>query len=828
MASEDKDLFAPPTKAELAEAKTEELAPPTPEELAAVGVKPKPNMNKAESILAGIGNGGTLGFAPRIGAAAGSLASMAQQKLAHDPQPQSLSDLYNEYLAHNKKYQTAAQESNPNSYMGGQVFGGVFSPVNKIGGVFQAGKAAPMISRMAAGAGNGALIGSAAGLSNSDDLTDLKQDAKQVAHGAEAGAEFGALAVPVVAGSQKLLGGASSAFKSFAGNVGKRFQQGLEHGQAGEFNLATPEGQQAAMDAKAGFATNTVDSTVKGVADAAKAQAEAIKAAKAAGLMANKGKISDIAQKILQTDPDTLNSSEARAELQHLKGVILDALEGPEKEQVVRMYGEQVGPRPVPGETPIEPAPPARDVSELEREVKEANPAPKPDAEPLTSVPPDEPVSEGPNNEKLSESEEPLSPNGFAGYEKIHAQTVDPTDPEALASFKQRVAEKLADERALGKNSNSNPIEVHQEPIPGTDKHRLVAKRAVMDEDANAFKDQAEALEDRQKSENAQAKQTQKEQDRLQSLLDRQEQEKIKMQSQQDAEMAKNSIPKDETVVSRPGNRQVEQIDQAKQLQTDLSNKGKFGASPYSTDQARNMAGEAADKLNDVVKDAVPGIEPINNKIHALNNIGERLGIDMQKIKLPNGEGEAERQKAVQKVMNIIQENAPEESAVMAQKAQDFVAKQLESIDPQLSATFRKEVARHAQNSDILGDLTKDKPVGSLNYFQNFVRKQGTKLGYGAGYSIGSEVAGTKKLMQPAVDATKQVFTTYTPEAMQSAAKKAAASLNPQAQKFGKVLEKLAASDNQTRNSTMFVLQQQPGYRSIMDRYFTDDTDKAK
>jgi hypothetical protein len=794
----------------------------------------KPEVSELEAARAGLANGGTFGFAPRIGAVGGALASAAQQRLSGEPQPQSIKDLYNEYLKYNNERQQKAQEAHPVVYGGAQLAGGIASPMNKIGAVGAGMEGAPIVSKMAQSALAGGKLGAIAGASQSPDLGDIPQTAVNAAQGAAMGGALGAAIPPLGAAMKGAAGGVASTLRPLIGQPGTMFGKGMQAGIEGAPNLAGEPGQLAAVHNRNDFANQFVKDVHDVLSSNAKNKRELISSALAKSQLAPAEAVQAVTQKYLEANPQ-LNEESARKELDQLKEMFITAAEGPKKTVIQREYNEGAKPPPIaqpgsqflppqngPAEVlPPEPPPappqapmPGIDVtppSPPQLSSSQGGPGPTQAAPPLEatapgySLPQETPEApQAPATQSVL-SGEPESANNFGGYEAVHKATIDADDEEARAAFQQKIHEKLADEKALGQNSNDNPVQVDEQPIPGTDKVRLVAKRAIENEDKDAFKDQA-----------AQVAQKQREDQRLQQMLDQQNELKLKMQQQQDAELLKPQY-KDIAVETREGGRNLRNPEELYNLQKNLQAKSQFSEGRgFSSQEMNKMSGDAARDIAQLIKATIPETVPVDERLNAFNNVAESLGIDTDKLKLPGGEGQKARQDAMKKVLGILSPETPTDKSQLNQSTIDYVQNQLNRVHPDIGQAFADTAAKHAEDAGTIAKLTKPETVGGGGPILSSIRRGINKIAYNTGHAAGSEVS----KMEPGITQANKIFQQYTPDALQRAGAAASKSTNQAVQQMGQVLSKLATADDRTRNSMMFVLQQQAGYRDMMAPYF--------
>lgn len=795
MADEDKELM-------------ELGAEPHDDELKALGAVSAEDKNKMakyitapeaasdlESARAGLASGGTFGFAPRIGAAMG----VGMEKLAGAPvdKKRSASDIYNEYLKYNNERQKVAEHAHPYIYGGAQFAGGLASPMNKIGAGYEVGKDASLLAKMAHSSIAGARMGATAGASQSSDLTNVPQTLQKAKEGAIFGTVIGAAAPPVIGAVKGAARVTGSGLKSVFGPVGQRFGQGIEHGMEGEPNLAGEPGQLQATEERGQFAEQFVKDLHKVLSGNAKNKRELIAQALEKNQLAPKEAVDAVMQKYLQANPQ-LNEESARKELEQLKEMIITASEGPKKTETVREYLNPTS-RSVPNDQP----------QYMPGEVSRMPGAPIEPTPAMPNEPTPEQLKLGPGENRLpAVSEEgvtgqaermgappPETPNEFAGYEAVHKATIDPADKEARAAFEHKIHEKLADERALGKNFNDSEIQIEELPIPDSDKVRLVAKRAIQKESADEFKDQAANLVKQQK-----------EAQKLQALLDKQNQEQIKIKQQQEVEMAKPQF-EDVQRTTREGGRNLENPEELYNLQKQLQSKSQFSEGRgFSSQEMNKMSGDAAKDIAQLIKMTVPETVPVDQRLNAFNNIAESLGINTDNLQRPGGEGQKARIDAMKKLLGVLNPDAATNKSTVDQKSLDYITQELHKVHPDIGNAFEQEAAKHAENAGLIKDMSKPYEPSGINMVANAIRRNASKAAYGAGHAIGTEA-----------DKTRNLFQQYTPEALKTAAATASQSSNAAVQKLGQVLSKLATADDRTRNSMMFVLQQNAGYRHLLD-----------
>ena len=246
-------LMAPPTKDELAKAKTNLMAPPTAAELRSFGAAPKqtPKPGAGEAALRGAAQSASFGLIDEFTAGVGAAGDFAQAKLGQRGDI-SLGDAYRTRRDVIRKADATAAEAQPLAYGGGALAGGVASVVGG-GALLQAARAraipaatGPIFKTAAQRVGAAAAGGGVAGAGASEaDLTRGKvgEFAGDVAKGAAVGGVLQAgvdkAVGPLSRAAQAGLGRASDklkdvaekrAFKAAVGNQAKVYDEAVAQG----------------------------------------------------------------------------------------------------------------------------------------------------------------------------------------------------------------------------------------------------------------------------------------------------------------------------------------------------------------------------------------------------------------------------------------------------------------------------------------------------------------------------------------------------------------------------------------------------------------------
>lgn len=854
-------------------------------------------MGKTEATLAGIGQGAGIGFTPRVGAALGAADEYIQNKLGMGPSsdadqklkdlgitdytnPQgqkvplqsSLSDLYNQYLDSQNKYQEHAKQSHPNLYKTGEFVGMAGSPMNKIGtvgGLGHAAEDASMLQKMGRGAIGGTALGGTAGLAQSSDLTDIPQDLSKVGQGMAGGAIIGAAAPPVLSGIGTAARTTGKIGKTIFGPVPQMFKKGYSHAAEGVPDLSSDEGQQLGHQDLNKFAQGVVATLQDLGVNLPKEQQSRIQTALIDDTATAK-QLDETLNEVLQSDPK-LNDPKAIAKLQMLKEQILTARDGV---MTTRMKPKPVSniPSPEYSQQARNSMPAPMGVGTVDQDTLNALTLPK-TAEPtneLISYSSDEltqPISEhnneptevltNPNKnatpiEELSPSglpakqaepqigkAEPIEPElvspsgGVAGHEIVHKATIEAGDQEAIQKFQQQLHEKLIDEQAAGKNHNASPMQIDAQPIPGTNKVRLIAKRAISNEETQGFGEQAKGLEQEAKAQAQQQKTDEKMSGRVQKENELAGDEASKQQAKELTDREKEAarlqklLEKQNQDVEEPiraGDRNVYDMNELYRLKKQMQSLGQYGIEKPSADEqsVNNMAGNLAGKLSTIIQNTADTGE-IDAKIHAMNNIGEVLGIDTHQLDLSGGIGKEAQINGTQKLLSLIEPQLLNDRTLINQEKMQYVYQEFQKIDPQLAEDFLNSAQHAAETKGLIKEFSKPYEPSGINPIFNAIRRNASKAAYSTGYGLNQQVQRMSQEVKPVVDAGKKVFNNLMPENLQNVASRIAASGDTQAQQFGKVLSELANKDERTRNATLFVMQQQPQYQGMFKKWLPQD-----
>lgn len=770
-----------------------------------------PDMGSVAAAGEGLAMGGTYGLSPRIsGAVGGSMEKLSGAPLGPEEFPlvpgmestkdKKLKDLYDEYKKSAEQRISQAKETHPILYHGAEFGGALASPINKLGevglGSAKLAKNASLPLKMAQSTLGGARIGAVAGLAGSNDLTNLPKTLESAKEGMQLGANVGAAASATGAALKTSASGTADLLRPLIGRPNIMAREGYNAGLENAPKLSSEGGQLQDTQMRGEFANNFIDEFHKILKSDAKNKRVLISQALDNSQLAPQEAVDAVTQKYLDANPK-LNDPTAIKELQDLKNIILNAKAGPQQVETVRQYLPNAPKRPLPSDEPIPVSPQSEGIPAQAEAIPQESPAP-----------PSTDSTAQKTNIPMSSAE---SPSDFAGYESVHKATIDPADEEARALFQHKVHEKLADEEALGQNSNAHPVEIHESPLPNG-QVRLIAKRAKVQENADAFKEQA-----------AQLAQQQREDQRLQALLDQQQSEKLKFQQQQDAELNKPQFQDVQQTV-RPNDRNLQNPEELYSLYNNLKAKSQFSEGRgFGSQEMNQMSGQAAKDVAALIKQSIPETVPIDQRLTAVNNIFERLGIDTSKLDLPGGEGEKAQADAMNKLLKMINPESASDVSTMSQDAKSYLQSELQKIDPEMAEHFNQKMDEFAKSKGLVSEFKNPGIVGGGGPILSAVRKGVNKLSYNTGYAAGNQVKKIKADFGPAIEGVQKAFQKYTPDVIQNAASRAAASTDPSVQKLGQVLSKMATADERSRNAMMFTLQQNPGYRQMLTPLFPEE-----
>lgn len=810
----------------------------------------KPGVSITQAVMSGMAAAPTEGLSSRLSGALGAgLETLAGRTgMEHNgklmpivpgskEELKSLSDAYEEYKQAQQKRLNEAREGAPFTYGATQIGAGLALPWSKLAGSSKLAPGASVIEKLVAGGKGAAKVGGAMGFANAPDYTNIPQTAESTAIGSAVGIPFGVAGSGIeqlMAGGAKATGGA---IKSMVGPVGTRFEQGQQAYQAGEPSLATEAGLEKAKKQ----ASAPIKDLIGTLQDKFK---KAIKTAGTADELYPKygdlptdkvDEFHEYAVGQIQKELDKTKDETTKDELLHLLERFNVAQQGPKVPVTTRNYAPGQKPPPVgmgpqakmpevmPMEQPQAPAPSAPEVGQPMPEMQQIPQGAPPGN--LPAVRP--PGAVGPAaqfGEQQAVGMEPQGQPAGGGFKKVMATTIDKDDKEALQAFHQKVREREAEEAVLPGASDTQPIEVVPQQIEGyPDKIRLVARRRVIEEPSDEFAGQASELSQQQKE-------SQRLRDLLQQVNGESQDEALKQQALEAAQPPFEDV----TQMERQGGQNIYSPENLSSLKQDIGNKipQAPGGAGYQTTPAQNLAKIFSGKAGEMLSQHVPEVSEANTVINATHNIFKTLGLNPDKLIQGGGVGQQEFVKDLNAVFDLLkpETNTPQSliDQIINPEKINYIQEQLQRVDPELADKFSQTVDKQKAVLELIRDFQKPWAGWSLHSIVNAMRSFGGRAAYGAGYALENEKAGLGRIGQSvaqtpgvkqAIQLGQKVFPQFTTEALENGAKAAANDPSEASQSFSLLLSRLAKADDRTKNSMLFMLQQNVGYRKMMDKY---------
>lgn len=730
----------------------------------------QPRMSATDAAMTGLGEGGTLGFAPRIGAALGA----GLEEVAGNPDKKSLEALYNEYLEYNNKRRDQAAKERPEAYYPAALAGGLALPIPAPLKLAKNENAlVQLLKEMKQGATTGAQVGAVTGLSHSPDLTSPKQDVENMGIGMGIGATVGIAAPPVIGGIKTLAKGTKELGSKIIGDVGGAFTEGKNAGYEGLPNLATSEGRDQSVQMRGEFANQFGTNLVDQLNGLGTLKNKIIKEASDRGLKIDPKQIDEFISKHLANDPQT-NLPKVMSEMAEFHEILKTAQEGPEVEKVTRkFFGEgntqkekflqkaaltdasQEAAQAPEEFTPLSP----RDEFELKARQKQAEQQAIAGAQ--SPVPHElsyEPIPDDPNNELGIVKQPQFDDMGnFSGHKKIMSQVLPKAG--AIEAPKNEIIFQPSDIPNKVFAIQRQPQMDESGNIVG---YKILNKQLVNDTDAAKWKDMTETV--------------------------------------------------------RAGGRDLSDPEQLYRLYKDLKEKSKFADSGgFSSTEAQKATGGAMKDIQGLLRgsDVLPELQPMDGKITALNKVGEILGIDTRDLN---------EQSATKKILDLINnESNLQTSGITARQKIDAVTEQLRQVDPKMADEFQQQIEQHSVNKDMIKEITKPFNQLTLSSVLGAPRAFGTQGATAAGYKVGqfqknAEDVISKVTQSAPVQRATTFMDRYTPQVLQGAAAKAASSSEEGMQGLARVLTQAASLDDRSRNAIVFGVMQNPAYRQWMEK----------
>lgn len=714
-----------------------------------------------ESTLAGAEQGLTLNHAPQLGAAMGAGLESGAGALGMGPQAgnaaaglpqQSLKDIYEQYLQANKKKDLAAQQANPMSYGAGAIGGGLLGFKGAGMALKPALAANPTLaatSQMMNKIAPGAIPGAAAGIIGAEGASEAPlgsaQSAEDMAQGATGGLAMSAVAPPVIGGvanaAKKTASGVkklgSLATETLTGGEGTNaFNRGLN----GELLVGKDAAKQVSNEMNE-FAGGVNPALEKELNQLAQQKQQIIRIAEENGVKIDPADIDRFMQEHMSAPMG--DRPKVMGEMQQLKDLLEQARSGPEVKQITRRYF-------------------------------------------------------GNGNSEKGEFAQ-LFAKKQAEMENAERETqarVTPTTQKE--DFEQLFAEKQAEQQAAPGSTSPTPLEMHYEPIQGTNKvvgvirqpqsdadghfmgYKTISKQTI-EPDAPAF-DQPKLKMTMTPTEVPGKSLGQIHQAEFddQGNFTRYKTVSSKLLSDEEAADFKDMA---ETV--RQGGRDLTKPEQLLDLYKNLKEKSKFGSESFGTAEAQGETGRAIENIQGILRKNIDELEPTDAKISALKQAQEILGnID-----------DKDPYSTVKLLGGLIGKSGDTSiSGDLAQRKLSDAINQIKIANPQLGHQIEAQAMNLASKMRVTASAAEKvylpRPLATP---QAFAAKGANLLGYGIGQ--------------------------VTPEWMQNTAGSLSSKGGQAAKMLSTVLSKAAEKDDQTRTAIMFGLMQQPGYRDMLKDY---------
>lgn len=259
----------------------------------------------------------------------------------------------------------------------------------------------------------------------------------------------------------------------------------------------------------------------------------------------------------------------------------------------------------------------------------------------------------------------------------------------------------------------------------------------------------------------------------------------------------------------REGQKDLTNPEEQYQLYKDLKEQSKFGDQSFKSDEVLRKTGQAAKDSRDLIREAIPGLEQVDDRISGYKNATDALGLkDTYDI---------DESKIREKIMSLLsQEGSNGIGGIKAQATIDDFLNELKKVNPDMAERLSKQFPELGSKLDVLQDVTK-----KAHSIANISRSVGTGAANIGGFYTGKAVNAIKNVGETGVAAVGNM----TPEWIkQKLSQLALQDKSPAAQSLRNVLIKAADSDDRARNAIMFGLMQNPGYRQML----TNDEDKAQ
>jgi hypothetical protein len=702
---------------------------------------------------------------------AGGMGAVMEKTLGN-PEKKDLAALYNEYRDARRKTKDTAMEEHPWSYMGGGAAGGFVLPGAGLG---QAGKAANIWQKIgrgaAVGGGVGALTGG--GMSEHNPIEKPKEFAGDMLSGGEMGMMIGG-AVPIAGQVGK---GMWEGAKWLGSPISKGFKQGWRGN-----NLLGEEAEKMVQQRIAAFGKDTSGKMIDDLNALAQSKAALMDIAEQMGVKIDQAEIDKMIVSKMGNSAEETSSQlkQVRREMEDLKELIRSHREGPEVDQVNRVFfGDK--------NTQLQKF---QQLLDQKKTLQEAN-------------------------KILPSGERPIITPGVGKTEK--------------EAFEELFKRKQAEQKAIPGASTSHPMEISYEPIEGTNEVLGVIKQPQFDVDGQFIGYKKIATKqlhpERQVKRGLTPEGPTPSEQPLEMIFEPLGEGKVQgiirqpivdeagnitgyknvvSRAMDEAEAAKF---KDITSKVRSGGRDLTNIKNFKRMLDDLKEVGQYGGTPFASREASNKAGnlftEGRDMLRNRVDTALteefgPNMQTlgkVDGDIHSIKKGIETLRLGDETI----NQSVQDKQKAYEAMVDLInrQELVGGSGAKARERAAQFV-EEIRKVDPKYAAKLEAQIADLGEQASVSKVTAGITDASKLSGVKRHAVAAGNMMGLGAN----KMAAGIEKLRNMAPDSMRAIGQRFLVDPTSKGK-----------QELGKILSKLPDKTERERNAILFGIMQNPAYR---------------
>lgn len=773
-----------------------------------------------EAILGGAQQGLTLSHTPQIsgvmGAALEKGADLVGQGTGDN---KSLVDLYHEYKQAARKRLDEAEKTHPNAFTAGTLGGGTLGALGGgmalkaaglgAGAAAGAGEAAEAAPTMAARLRQGAAIGAGAGAVSAEGNSDAPylsgQMAADVLQGAEGGAIAGAAltpAVAAVAGAGRAVGaGVGKLARSTFPDVAENFRQGFgKEGPGSERWLIGPEGATQTAEQSRTMSAEFPQVIDDLASQQAQLKHSVINEAAEKGVRVDPKKIDAFVERFTGNEPNSIES-DANAQLKKLQDLIKNAKNGREVTRVTRQALEENGlterqqfakdfaMKQAEEQAKLEPDAPAPATQKEQFEQlfkqKQAEQRAVPGSDPSPLEIHYEPI-EGDPDHVLGIIRQPVIRDDAQSFTGFKPEVTDPHTGQVIQQqeassgdmsggtpeYRKIATQKIAIDQ---KPQNLPQLQMEIEPLADSPGQNIgIIKRAVLDEKGNVVG------------------------------------YKIVKRKLLNADEAAEFKEVAETV--RMDDRDLSDPRQLLDLYYKLNRKGQFGEKAFSNPEAEKEAGRASQAIKDMLrgkvdKDGQPLLDLNGNPIESgvlpeLRQVDSKISnanSALESAEYGDNMKDSSRNLLLSKLID--KSLGVDETAVEAKLQLEKLVEHTKNVDPEYGVKLEKQI----------GDMQQLKRATEGSQQKAYAARPistpaawGNRIGNSTGYMMAK--------MTP--DVLREI-----------SGKLLSMGASEQSENLARILSKAAEKDAQYRNSVMFGLMQNAGYRKMLEPYMNQNED---